>query len=129
VERALTLIATGTLTVAMACASKGKTVSLPHTFNLSTGKDSMRHTGFNDAMWGKATHSCVKSVHSLSNVKFNAIIQAAQPFVTLKPDRICNKATEAMEVISIDDDDDNERAHLVYNSDDNEECKLLFYLS
>jgi len=74
-------------------------------------------------------HSYVKSACSLSNVKFNAIVQAAQPFVTLKPDCIRNKATEAMEVISIDDDDDDKQAHLVYNSDDNEECKLLFYLS
>jgi hypothetical protein len=129
VERALTLIATGTLTVAMACASKGKTVSLPCTFNPSTGKESPHHTGFNDAMWGKATRSYIKSVCSLSTVKFNAIVQAAQPFVTLKPDCVRNKATEVMEIISIDNDDDDEQAHLVYNSDDNEECKLHFFLS
>jgi len=36
----------------------------------------MRHTGFNDAMWGKATRSYVKSAHLLSNVKFNAIVQS-----------------------------------------------------
>lgn len=81
----------------------------------------MRQTGFNDTTWGKTTRSYVKSARSLSNAKFNAIIQAAQPFVILKPDRVRNKATDAMEVISIDDSED-ERAHLVYNSDDNE-CK------
>ena len=120
-ERALTLIATGTLTVAVARASKGRTVNLPRTFNLSTGRESMRQTGFNDTTWGKTTRSYVKSARSLSNAKFNAIIQAAQPFVILKPDRVRNKATDAMEVISIDDSED-ERAHLVYNSDNNE-CK------
>jgi hypothetical protein len=97
VERALTLIATGTLTVAMARASRGKTVALPRTFNPSTGKVSLRQTGFNDAAWGRATRSYAKSARSLSNVKFNAITQAAQPFVLPKPDRVRNKATEDME--------------------------------
>jgi hypothetical protein len=82
----------------------------------------MRQIGFNDTTWGKTTRSYVKLAHSLSNTKFNPIIQAAQPFVVLKPDRVRNKAKDAMEVISIDDSKD-EQAHLVYNSDDNEECK------
>jgi hypothetical protein len=32
----------------MVRAAKGKTVSLPKTFNLSTSKESMRQTGFSD---------------------------------------------------------------------------------
>jgi hypothetical protein len=108
----------------MARASRGKTVALPRTFNPSTGKVSLRQTGFNDAAWGRATRSYAKSARSLSNVKFNAITQAAQPFVLPKPDRVRNKATEDMEVISIDDDDD-ERAHLVDISDDEDDCKLF----
>jgi hypothetical protein len=38
---ALTLIATGTLTVEMARAARGRTITLPRTLNFSTGKDSM----------------------------------------------------------------------------------------
>jgi hypothetical protein len=112
----------------MAHTSKGKTISLPRTFNLSTGKESMCYMGFNDTMWGKATHGYIKSVCLLSNIKFNAIVQAAQLFMMLKSDHVCNKASEVMEVISIDDDDDDRWAHLVYDSDDNEECMLHFLL-
>lgn len=74
----------------------------------------MRQTGFSDVSWGKATRSYATSARSLSNVKFDAIVQGAQDF--LKPIRARNKATDATEVINIDDDDD-ERAHLVDNSD------------
>jgi hypothetical protein len=85
---------------------------------------SLRQTSFNDATWGRATHSYAKLAHSLSNVKFNAITQAAQPFVLPKLDCVHNKATDDIEVISIDDNKD-EQAHLVDNSDDEDECKLF----
>ena len=117
-ERALTLVATGTLTVEMAHASKGKNIPLPRTVNLSSAKESMHQTGFSDVAWGKATCGYATSARSLANVKFDAIIQAAKEF--LKPIRSCNKTTEAMEIINIDDDDDNERAHLVDNSDESD---------
>ncbi|KAI0284419.1 hypothetical protein BC826DRAFT_158259 [Russula brevipes] len=52
VERALSLVATGTLTVSMAYASKGKMVTVPRTVNHSTGKVPMQQTGFSDAAWG-----------------------------------------------------------------------------
>ena len=117
-ERALTLVATGTLTVEMARASKGKNIPLPRTVNLSSGKESMRQTGFSDVAWGKATHGYATSARSLANVKFDAIIQAAKEF--LKPIQSRNKTTEAMEIINIDDDDDDERAHLVDNSDESD---------
>lgn len=113
-ERALTLVATGTLTVEMAHASKGKTIPLPRTVNLSSGKESMRQTGFSDVSWGKVTRSYAVSARSLADDKFDTIIQDAKAF--LKPIRSRNK-TDNMEVINIDDDDDDERANLVYNSD------------
>jgi hypothetical protein len=125
VERALTLVATGTLTVAMVRASKGKTPTLPQTLDLSSGKESMCQTGFSDATWGKATCSYATSAHSLTNIKFAAITQEAQEFV--KPTRARNKTTEAMETINIDDDD--EHACLVDNSDSDMECKSVFPLS
>jgi hypothetical protein len=114
VERALTLVATGTLTVEMAhTTSKGKTIPLPRTLNFSTGKDSMRQTGFSDVAWGKATRGYATSARSLTNVKFDTIIQEAKDF--LKPIRSRNKTTD-MEIINIDDDDaDDERANLVDN--------------
>lgn len=114
-ERALTLVATGTLTIEMARGSTGKSISLPRTINLSTGKESMRQTGFSDVTWGKATRLYAKSARSLAIVKFDAIIQDAKEF--LKPIRARNKTTEAREIINIDDDDDDERGQLVDNSD------------
>jgi hypothetical protein len=129
VERALTLVSTGTLTVAMAHNSKGKAVTLPRTLNLSTGKESMRQTGFSDAVWGKATRSYATSIHSLSNTKFDAIITAAQAF--MKPTRAHNRTSDA-EVIDVDDDT-NERACLVENSDSDSDsesaCDVPFFSS
>jgi len=114
VERALTLVATGTLTIDMVRAAKGKTVSLPKTFNLSTGKESMRQTGFSDVAWGKVTRGYAKSARGLKKVKFDAVVEEAQEFV--KPTRGRGKSTQLTEVIDVDEDD--ERACLVDNSDD-----------
>ena len=72
VERALALVTTGTLTVAMVHAANGKTVSLPKTFNPSTSKGSMCQTGFSDIPWGKASHSYTKLAHSLT--KSNSMV-------------------------------------------------------
>ena len=115
-ERALTLVSSRTLTVEMAHASKGKAIPLPHTMNLSTGKESMRQTGFSDISWGKVTRSYASSAKSLADRKFDAIIQDAKDF--LKPIRSRNKTTNGMDIINIDDDDDDERAHLVDNESD-----------
>ena len=125
-ERALTLVATGTLTVAMARASKGKAVTLPRTLNLSTGKESMRQTGFSDIAWGKATRGYATSIRSLTNIKFDAIVTAAQVFTKLT--RAHNKTSDPTEVIDVDAD--NERACLVNNSDSEDaDCNvLLFFL-
>jgi hypothetical protein len=107
------LVATGTLTISLIRASKGKTIPLPKTINHSSGKESTRQTGFSETAWGKETRSYTKSARSLLAVKFDEIIQDAQEFV--KPVRSRNAGT-TMEPIVIDDDD-NERANLVYLSD------------
>jgi hypothetical protein len=111
VERALTLIATGTLTIEMARAARGKTISFPKTLNLSSGKDSTRPTGFSDMAWGKATRNYAKSARSLPKAKLDVIIKEAQEHV--KHTR--NRTTDNTEVIDVDKDD--ERACLVYVSD------------
>ena len=121
-ERALTLVATGTLTVAMAHGTKGKVVALPRTLNPSTGKESMRQTGFSDASWGKVTRGYAVSISSLSKAKYDAIVEAAQPFT--KPARSHNRG-DPTEVIDVDAD--NERACLVDNSD-SDSCNIFNFL-
>jgi len=118
------LITMGTLTIAVAHASKGKTITLPHTLNYFTGKELMRQTGFNGAAWGKATCSYTMSAQSLTKVKFDEIIQGAQPFMNLKSNHPCGKMTEATKVIEINDDD--EQACLLVISDDDGNCKLFY---
>jgi hypothetical protein len=119
VERALTLIANGTLTVAVARASRGKTVILPRSFNNFTGRESTRDTAFNDAMWGKATRFYMKSACKIPQDKFNLIIERAQEY---KPNR-ARKTNEVVEVIESDDDD--ERACIVISDgDDDYHCKF-----
>ena len=106
----------------MACASKRKAVTLPWTLNLTIGKESMRQTGFSDAIWGKVTHSYAKSASSFTNTKFGAIVQDAWPFINPKSTR---SKTEAKEVIRIDDDDEQENLVDNSNDEDNEDCKLF----
>jgi hypothetical protein len=122
VERALNLVSSGTLTVAMAHGSKGKAVSLPRTLNPSTGKESMRQTGFSDAAWGKVTRGYAHSISALSKAKYDAIVKAAQPFT--KPTRSHNRGGPT-EVIDVDVD--NERACLVDNSD-SDSCNVFNFL-
>ena len=102
----------------MAHASKGKAIPLPRTTYLSTSKESMRQTEFSDISWGKATCGYATSAWSLPTVKFDAITQEAKEF--LKPVRSHNKTMDAtIEIIDIDDDND-EQAHLVDNSDESD---------
>jgi len=118
------LITTGTLTIAVAHASKGKTITLPRTLNYFTGKESMCQTSFNDAAWGKATHFYTTSAQLLTKVKFDEIIQGAQLFMNLKSNHAHNKMTEATKVIEINNDD--EQACLLVISDDDDNCKLFY---
>ena len=110
----------------MAHGSKGKAVALPRTLNVSSGKESMRQTGFSDAAWGKATRSYATSIHSLTHVKFDAIVKAAQAFA--KPTRAHNRTSDATEVIDVDHDEYNERACLVDNSDEDSDCIVYWKL-
>ena len=76
----------------------------------------MRQTGFSDVAWGKVTRGYATSARSLANVKFEAIIQDTKEF--LKPIRSRNKSSEALDIIDVDDEEDDERAHLVDNDSD-----------
>lgn len=106
--------------------ARGKTIPpLPQTFNIEITNAPARQTVFSDTTWGKATRSYATSARSLTNMKFEAIFQAAQQFIILnaKRDRSRQRAIEDIEVIDIDDDD--EWACLVDHSDNDEECKLF----
>lgn len=113
----MTLVSARILTISLARANKSKTISFPCTVNFATGRDSLRHTEFNDVAWGKATHSYATSARSLTNIKFDAIIQDAQEF--MKPIRTRTKTTDVADIIEIDDDDD-EWALLVDNFDESD---------
>ena len=109
----------------MAHSSKGKAVTLPRTLNLSTGKESMRQTGFSDVAWGKTTREYATSIRSLTNAKFDAIVKAARLFA--KPTRAHNRSNDAAEVIDVDADKEPERACLVDISDSESDsnCNVL----
>ena len=109
----------------MACASKGKTIVLPHTVNFSSGKESMCQTGFRDVSWGEATHGYAMSAQLLTTIKFDMLIEEAQHFMKLI--HSCNKTTDP-EVIEIDNDDD-ECAHLIDNLDNSDYKCIYFILS
>ena len=109
----------------MVRASKGKMPALPRILNPTSGKESVRQTGFSDATWGKATRGYAISAHSLTNIKFDAIVQEAQEF--MKPTRTRNRTTEASTTDIININEDDEHAFLVDNSDsDISECKSFF---
>ena len=111
-------MATGTLTIAMARAAKGKTVTLPRTMNYSTGKNSMRQTGFSDAAWGQVSRSYTKSAHGLDDEKFSSLIDDAQVFV--KRTRARNRTTDGTEANDLEED---ERACLVDYSGSESDCE------
>lgn len=112
----MSLVSTGTLTISLIRAGKGKTIPLPRTINLSSGKESTRQTGFSETAWGKETRSYAKSARSLSTAKFQKIIQEAKEF--MKPVRTRGQPSH---IIEIDDDDDDERALLIVS--DESDCE------
>jgi hypothetical protein len=114
VERALTLVSTGTLTVAMAHDTKSKNVTLPRTINPSSGKESVRQTGFSDTVWGETTREYSSSIRALSNTKFDAIVKEAEVFK--KRTRASNKTSS--DTTQVDAGNNlKRRACLVDNSD------------
>ena len=73
-ERALSLVAMGTLTIKIIWeAVKGK-ISLPRTLN---SRESMWRMEFSDTAWGKVTCGYAKSAHGLSKAKYDLIIGEA----------------------------------------------------
>jgi hypothetical protein len=68
-EQGLTLVATGTLTIEMIRAAKGKTMPLLNTLNHSTGKISTHQTGFNNVTWGDSTCTYTKLITKAFNKK------------------------------------------------------------
>ena len=85
----------------------------------------MRQTGFNDTAWGKETRAYTISARSLSAVRFDTIIQAAQKF--MRPVRSRGNAATTTEPTVIDNNY-NECASLVDDLSDDETCLChLFY--
>ena len=118
-ERALKLISTGTLTIAVVQAAKGsRTISLPKMMNYSTGKTSTRQTGFNDVTWGTSTHAYAKAIGKLQDHKFEAIITSSLEF-SKKNHRAGDERLS--DGIAEDELDMDERAQLIDISDSESE--------
>jgi hypothetical protein len=111
----LALISTGTLTIDMISAAKGKTVALPRTMNYSTGKNSKNLTGFNDSMWGGRTCSYITSINKnlKDDAKFDAVISSAMEFA--RSSRHVEDSISAPQ--DDEDEEEDERAQLVDRSD------------
>lgn len=104
----------------MARAARGKTLALPKTLNLSSGKTSTRTTEFSDTAWGKASRGYAASARKLKKAKFAAVIKGAEVFMKTRV-RGKTSATSTTEVIDVDVDE--ERAGLITISDsDSESC-------
>jgi hypothetical protein len=125
VERALTLVATGTLTIEMinTAKSEGKTMSLPRYLNHSTGKESSRLTGFSDAVWGHATRNFAKSASNLPKAKFDAVIKDARVYMKPVRTRRANDVTD-----NIAEAEDERACIIVSDSESDEECKSSPFL-
>ena len=133
-ERALKLIIDGALTIAVASASNGKTVSIPSSLNHYSGKESKHVNSFNDTAWGKVTRQFTVSASNLEPSKFDRVVKAARQYILPKANRARKMTTGPVEVIEVDTD--NERECLVSDSEDDDsnldddsdsQCKL-FYL-
>jgi hypothetical protein len=119
VERALKLVSTGTLTIAVVQAAKGsRSISLPKMMNYSTGKTSTRQTGFNDVTWGTSTRAYAKAIRNLQDHKFEAIITSSLEF-SKKNRRAGDERLS--DGVAEDELDLDERAQLVDISDSESE--------
>ncbi|KAI0249276.1 hypothetical protein BJV78DRAFT_1362940 [Lactifluus subvellereus] len=108
IQQALTLVATGTLTIEMIHAAKGRNVTLPRTLNYSTGKISNRQTGFNDITWGETTRKYAKSItkaYKKKSGRFDEIITHAKEFSKMSR-RTDDSASGAPDGNATEGDDD-----------------------
>ena len=113
-ERALSLISTGTLTIAMVRAAKQrKKFTLPKVLNLSTGKGSTRRTEFSDKAWGKETRAFAKLARGLTKAKYDVILEGA---LEAARERLKGDFTTSASAVTGSADDD-ERACLVSDED------------
>src|SRR5882757_3750816 len=118
-ERALKLVSTGTLTIAVVQAAKGsRSISLPKMMNYSTGKTSTRQTGFNDVTWGTSTRAYAKAIRNLPDHKFEAIITSSLEFSKKSH---CASDERLNDGVVEDELDLDERAQLVDISDSESE--------
>lgn len=106
VERALKLIASGTITIEMVQKSKGPVPTIPKQMNQSTGKASNQLTGFNEASWGARCSSYVRSAKKLSASRFDEILSLSAEYMKGGTNR---------------DDDDDIRANIVDQPDSSSE--------
>jgi hypothetical protein len=106
VERALKLIASGTITIEMVRKAKGRIPTLPKLINQATGKASTQLTAFNEITWGQRCFSYVKSAKKISASRFDDIISLSAEYVKV------NQNIEDEDIIEIPDDDDI-RANIV----------------
>jgi hypothetical protein len=121
VERALKLVSTGTLTIAVVQAAKGsRSISLPKMMNYSTGKTSTRQTGFNDVTWGTSTRAYAKAIRNLPDHKFEAVITSSLEF-SKKSHRHGASDERLNDGVVEDELDLDERAQLVDISDSESE--------
>lgn len=120
------MISNGTLTKTVTQDDKSKRLkklTIPRTLNRATGKESLCQAGFSDTSWGNKTREYAAWAGALTNVKFDRIVRATQPFMNLKLNQT-GKTTEAVETINVD----NELACLVDNDDssDADDCKFPY---
>ncbi|KAF8488816.1 hypothetical protein F5888DRAFT_1809375 [Russula emetica] len=122
VERALTLVATGTLTIDM---TKSKVISLPKFLN----DGSSRSTAFNDGSWGGPSRNYVISAKNLRKKSIDEIIKNTKAFLKTSRQSNSKASTSTGNFMVVND----HRANLVDESDseegpesegDNDDCKF-----
>jgi hypothetical protein len=121
VERALTLIADGIITIESINEARGKIPALPKTINTNTGKPSTTALAFNDDSWGKVSRSYTKSARKMvaqSVAKFEAIEKAAIEFAKTNTRVMESTITSELAPDATSEDDDDGRGNLSDNDSD-----------
>jgi hypothetical protein len=100
VQRALTLFATGTVTLDM-FTSGNKNVTLPKTLNTASGKPSDTSTAFTEIVWGNITRARVSQARTvLRDASLEKIIQKAKDFEKISSNG--SKASTSTEIVDVD---------------------------
>ena len=124
VQRALTLWATGTVTMEMildAKTNKNKALSLPKVMTLDDGTE--MSTSFNDATWGDVTRTRMAFVNNnLRLSSLEKVIQKAKAFVVTTSGGPSKASSSGLT------DADKQRAQMVDLSDPENECERNVHL-